>query len=44
MPDVEFELKPGLTSDEILTMLIKQVDNHVMIEALKPFNEYSGER
>lgn len=44
MPDAEFEFKPRLTSDEILAILTKQVDNHVMIEALKPFNEYSGER
>lgn len=44
LPDVEFEFKTGLTSDEILVILMKQVDSHVMMETLKPFDEYTGER
>jgi hypothetical protein len=43
MPDVEFEFKTTLTSDEILAILKKRVDSHVMIDALKPFDEYTGE-
>lgn len=44
MPDVEFEFKTRLTSDEILAILKKRVDSHVMIDTLKPYDEYTGER
>jgi hypothetical protein len=44
MPDVEFEFKTSLTSDEILAILKKRVDSHVMIDTLKPYDEYTGER
>jgi hypothetical protein len=30
--------------DEILAILGKQVDSHVMIDTLKPYDEYTGER
>lgn len=43
-PDVEFEFKTKLTLDEIIVILMKQVDSHVMIDTLKPINEYTGER
>ena len=43
-PDVEFEFKTTLTSDEITSLLEKQDDSHVMMETLKLFNEYTGER
>jgi hypothetical protein len=43
MPDVEFEFKTNLTSDEILAILMKQVDSHVMIDTLKPYDEYTSE-
>jgi len=44
MPDFEFEFKSRLTLDEILAILRKQVDSHVMMETLKPSDEYTGER
>jgi len=44
LPDVEFEFITNLTSDEILAILSKQVDSHVMMDTLKPFDEYTGER
>lgn len=44
LPDVEFEFKTTLTLDEILAILSKQVDSHVMMETLRPFDEYTGER
>ena len=44
MPDVEFEFKSRLSLDEILDILRKQVDSHVMMDTLKPFEEYTGER
>ena len=44
MPDIEFEFKTTLTSDEILAILKKRVDGHVMIDTLKPYDEYTGER
>lgn len=44
LPDVEFEFKTTLTLDEILDILSKQVDSHVMMETLRPFEEYTGER
>lgn len=44
MPDVEFEFKSRLTLDEILAILRRQDDSHVMMETLKPFDEYTGER
>ena len=43
MPDVEFEFKSRLTMDEILAILGKQVDSHIMIDTLKPYDEYTGE-
>jgi hypothetical protein len=43
-PDVEFEFFTNLTLDEINAILMKQDDSHVMMETLKPFNEYTGER
>ena len=44
MPDVEFEFKTRLISDEIMAILRKQVDIHVMMDTLAPYNEYTGER
>ncbi|HEY5124269.1 MAG TPA: hypothetical protein VIK14_11085 [Ignavibacteria bacterium] len=44
LPDVDFEFKTTKTLDEILTILRKQVDSHVMIDTLAPYNEYTGER
>lgn len=44
LPDVVFEFKTTLTLDEILAILSKQVDSHVMMETLRPFDEYTGER
>jgi hypothetical protein len=44
MPDIEFEFKTTLTSDEILAILKKRVDGHVMIDTLNPYDEYTGER
>jgi len=44
MPDVKFEFKSRFASDEILAILMKQVDSHVMIDTLKPYDEYTGER
>lgn len=44
LPDVEFEFKTSLTSDEIIAILMKQDDSHTMIDTLKPIDEYSGER
>jgi hypothetical protein len=43
-PDVDFEFITNLTSDEILAILMKQDDSHVMRETLKPFDEYTGVR
>lgn len=43
-PDVDFEFVTNLTSDEIIAILKKQDDNHVMMETLKPFDEYTGNR
>ena len=43
-PDVEFEFITNLTSDEILAILSKQVDSHVMMDTLKPIGEYTGQR
>lgn len=43
-PDVDFEFVTNLTSDEILAILMNQIDSHVMMETLKPFDEYTGER
>jgi len=43
-PDVDFEFITNLTSDEIIAILMKQVDSHVMMETLKPFDEYTGVR
>jgi hypothetical protein len=42
--DFDFEFKTTITSDEILAILKKRVDSHVMIDALKPYDEYTGER
>jgi hypothetical protein len=44
MPDFEFEFKTTITSDEILAILKNRVDSHVMIDTLKPYNDYTGER
>ena len=44
LPDVEFEFKTTLTLDEIIALLEKQDDSHVMMETLKPFDEYTGDR
>lgn len=44
LPDVEFEFITNLTSDEILTILSKQVDSHVMMDTLKLIEEYTGKR
>ena len=44
LPDVEFEFKSRLSMDDVLSILCKQPDSHVMIETLKPFDEYTGER
>ena len=44
MPDVEFEFITSLTSDEIHAILKKRVDSHVMIDTLKTYDEYTGER
>ena len=44
LPDVEFEFKTNLTLDEILAILSKQVDSHVMMDTLRPIDEYTGER
>ena len=44
LPDVEFEFITNLTLDEILAILDNQVDSHVMMETLRPFDEYTGER
>lgn len=44
LPDVVFEFKTTLTLDEILAVLNRQVDSHVMMETLRPFDEYTGER
>lgn len=44
LPDVVFEFKTTLTLDEILAILKMQVDSHVMMETLRPFDEYTGER
>lgn len=44
LPDVEFEFITNQTSDEILAVLRKQVDSHVMMDTLKPIKEYTGER
>jgi hypothetical protein len=38
MPDVELEFKTTLSSDEILAILKKRVDGHVMIDTLKPYD------
>lgn len=43
-PDVEFEFLSTMTSDEILAILSRQVDSHVMMDTFKPFDEYTGER
>lgn len=43
-PDVEFEFKSRLTLNEILAILKRQIDSHVMVETLKPFDGYTGER
>jgi len=43
-PDVEFEFFTNLTKDEILSVLSRQDDSHVMLDTLRPFNEYTGER
>ena len=43
-PDVDFEFVTNLTSDEIMAILRRQTDSHVMMETLKPFDEYTGER
>ena len=42
LPDVDFEFKTTKTIGEILDILMKQTDSHVMIETLKPFDEYTG--
>ena len=44
LPDVEFEFKTTMTLDEILDILSNQVDSHVMMETLRPVEEYTGER
>ena len=44
MPDVEFEFKSRLTLDEILAVLSNQVDSHVMMDTLRPLEEYTGDR
>lgn len=44
MPDIEFEFKSRLTLDEILAILSTQVDSHVMMDTLRPFEEYTGKR
>ena len=44
LTDVEFEFITNLTLDEILAILDNQVDSHVMMETLRPFDEYTGER
>ena len=44
LPDVEFEFITNLTSEQILEILSKQVDSHVMMDTLKPIEEYTGER
>ena len=44
LPDVEFEFKTTMTLDEILDILSKQVDSHVMMETLRPIDEYTGGR
>lgn len=43
LPDVEFEFKTRLSSDEIIAVLMKQVDSHVMMNTLLPIDEYTGE-
>jgi len=44
LPDVEFEFITNMTSNDILAILRKQADSHVMMDTLKPFDEYTGER
>lgn len=44
LPDVVFEFKTTLTLDEILAIMNKQADSHVMMDTLRPFDEYTGER
>lgn len=44
LPDVEFEFYTNLTKDKILSILSRQEDSHVMMDTLKPFEEYTGER
>jgi len=44
LPDVEFEFKTTLTSDEIIALLEKQDDSHVMMDTIKPIDKYTGER
>ena len=44
MPDVDFEFKSRKTKDEIMEILKKQVDSHVMMDTLEPFDQYTGER
>jgi len=43
-PDVDFEFFTNLTSDEIIAILMRQPDSHVMMETLKPYDEYTGKR
>lgn len=44
LPDVEFEFKTTLTLNEVLSILSRQTDSHVMMETLRPFDKYTGER
>lgn len=44
MPDFELEFKTTISSDEILAILDEHENTHIMIETLKPYDEYTGER
>ena len=44
MPDFELEFKTKITSEEILAILEEHEDAHVMMDTLRPFEEYTGKR
>lgn len=44
LPDCDFEFSCYMTLDEIITILRKIPDSHVMIQTINLIDEYTGER